>query len=899
MVDSSPTPMTKNRRIPLKRRKITLPPFNDKLLPRAQLVERLNDALERRLTVIAAPPGSGKTELIQLWRHQHPEIPLAWYNLDSSDNNFADFSRYLTQTVTEATGTQQLTLSPTSEDLEHLTEHFQDEQTKLIICLDNFHEISCPHLLKALEACITDPFSRAHWLILSQQQPALNLTELHLKDEWLELGSSELNFTVAEIAELSHDRKLPANDVAAIFDSTQGWIAGVNLSLATQPQKALQTNQPSQKAVDLFQHLALNELPQSVFKLIQSASICNPINIDLADHIGNNNSSQEAVDYLVKNCLFIQPLDQQENWFHIHPLFFFALKKELQKDDQRTRNEKHSRAGEWLIEHQIYEQGLEHLLLSKDAETFDRHLTSISEEWLLNGNLEEPNRWCAQVDSDRLFGNPKLFLQYLFSLTLSFHVSEARQLLKTYDQFQTKSDDTLSVARQLISAFTLDAQLASAEDNEKSRQHLLLKSDKTALENFALGTITNLSSLSAYLSLNMSEAKALAQEGRRYHRLANSVHGESYSEYIGSAAQFSMGPNKVESALHLEAFAVAKHLQQSQPCYILMCVATAPIYYELNQHQQAYKYFQTISDEISSETYLEVAIFYHLTYAKLLHREGKGDQADRLLGEMLNHTSASHSPRAVTMVAFERLRQAMIDRDPQRATQLRDQFFHNQSNDTAANSSPTTGDDTEDNDLQNWGLTLLVDSIHHHANGRFTEANNVLGQITETLSLGENRYVSAIVSALEISANWKNDQQTQALTQLCQLIETLNQQGYYCLLRDYIVDLDDMIEKLGDRIPRFLHADFINDLQLNTPTTNNKTSLIQPLDSRPLLEPLTKRELVLLIDISQGLSNQEVSDKRFVAISTVKWHLKNIYAKLDAKHRAQAIARARELNIIE
>lgn len=889
-------PIANTRLIPLKRRKITLPPLNDKLLTRESLVSQLNDCLERRLTLIAAPPGSGKTELVQLWRAQHPKLALAWYNLDSTDNQLAEFSRYLSQAIADATGCQELS-NPIShtDDLESLIDFFHTQQPELVICLDNLHELSCPKLLASLEKCITDPFSAVHWLLLSQQKPKLNLTDLQLKDELIELGSGELNFTHDEITELVQARGQSIERVASIFESTQGWIAGVNLNLATQTIDAPPASHPSQKAIDLFQHLAINQLPQNVFELIQSAAICNPINIDLADHIGNRTDSREAINYLIHNCLFIQPLDQQDNWFHIHPLFFVALKKELLTVTDHAVCERHGRAAEWLIEHQIYDAGLEHLQHSKDSAKFDHYLTSISEEWLLNGNLEDINRWCAQVDSDRLFGNTKLFLQYLFSLTLSFHVSEATQLLKTYDQIYSSLNDELSVARQLLSAFTLNPKLVDSDENLNLRQQLLLKTDKTPLENFVLGTITNLISLHSYLNFELNQAKALANEGKRYHRLANSVHGESYSEYLDSAAQFNMGLNKIELAQQLETFAKAKHLLQSQPCHILMCVAIAPLYYELNQHQKSYEYCHKIAEEISTETHLEVAIFYHLTYAKLLYREKKFDQADHLLGNMLNHASTSYSPRAITMVAFERLRQAMMDRDASRASLLYDNFIKERAlsePDSTKEQTPSTS-----TDLQNWGLHRLVEVIYHFTNNAFSEAQTILAQVSTTLSLGENKYIAAVVSALNISIDWNNNQQQQALSQLSQLIEALNQQGYYCLLRDYIVDLDAMMTELAKQPPKFLQPDFSAELYLQP---LNKHPIQQShRNAAPLLEPLTKRELVLLSDIASGLSNQEISDKRFVAISTVKWHLKNIYAKLDAKHRAQAIARARELGLID
>jgi len=228
---------------------------------------------------------------------------------------------------------------------------------------------------------------------------------------------------------------------------------------------------------------------------------------------------------------------------------------------------------------------------------------------------------------------------------------------------------------------------------------------------------------------------------------------------------------------------------------------------------------------------------------------------------------------------------------------LRDNFIKERALSEPGSSTDQALTPNSTSDLQNWGLNRLVEVIHYFTNNSLTEAEDILNQVTTTLSLGENKYITAIVAALKISIAWKNQQQQQALTQLCQLIEVLNQQGYYCLLRDYVVDLDAMVTQLGNKIPRFLHPDFSADLHLHRP---HRTKTSQHYSTAPpLLEPLTKRELVLLIDIASGLSNQEISDKRFVAISTVKWHLKNIYAKLDAKHRAQAIARARELNLID
>ncbi len=881
------------------RRKITLPPVNTKLLPRCRLTEQLNQCLKSKLTIIAAPAGSGKTELVQQWRSQYPQTKLAWLNLDQTDEGMEDFARYLQQTILEACDDAPIYAqhSP-QESLETLEKYFQQAQPELVVCLDNSHFLSPTPARDALLRCVCDPYSKVRWLLLSQQQLDWDFTELQLKDQLQQLSSTELNLTVSEISELASLREHSAENAQAIYDVTQGWIAGVNLSLATHSTQSRNSSQPSQKTIDLFQYLAVSDLPDEVFDLIRAAEICNPINSELADQINQTQSSLRAIDYLQKNCLFIQPLDQQKNWFQIHPLFFIALQKTLSKTPETKRQQQHLYAGQWLIEHQITEQGLEHLLAGKNHELFDLHLTEVTQEWLLNGNLTEINHWCAQVDSDRLFDNTQLLLQYLLSLTLSFRSSEASQTLKTFDEAHQTKPPQLEVARQLLACFTLDTQHQPSEHRDKIRQQLLLKKNKTQMENFVLGTVTNIAALYAYLNYDLKQAAAFANEGLRYHRLANSIHGESYSEFLDASSKFSSGKHSQETITHIESFLRAKHIQRTQPCYVVMCVSIAPLCYELNQHEKSLQYCQYAAADINVETHLEITILFQLTYAKLLHRNGEQTRSEQQLNNMLNHQSTAHSSRAVALVALERLRQGMIDRTPERAINL----YQRLKLDELTREKPEEISETED--FQSWGLICVARLFFQFLQNNFDDVQTDLDSLRQLLNEKDNQYIRAIIDVFQIAVLWRRGQKEIVLNELPILMEQLDHQGFYCVLRDYLADLDEILKALKDRMPKHLSPCFEADLRLK-PTESDSDSLVAlsrsktPRQLTPLLEPLTKRELVLLADIANGLSNQEISDKRFVAISTVKWHLKNIYAKLNAKHRAQAIARARELGIID
>lgn len=880
-----------------------MPPLAEGLLPRTQLVESLDSARHKTLTLLTAPAGSGKTDLINLWRSHNDHISFAWYSLDDSDNERELFYRHLHASIESALGDSDLWLAPSisTDDIFQLVESRKPADDPLVVCLDNVHHLQAQDLLGELAALINDPLCPIHWILLSQQQLSFDTTPLQLRGEITKFDSRQLNFTRADIETLCERNGQSSAFANAVYQNTQGWIAGATLSLVTGQWTQADTpgQPPSPQTVDLFQHLATNKLPTDVIALIKAAAIANPINAELADTINQTDTSSQAISYLLKRCLFIQPLDHQDNWYQIHPLFFSALTKELSSNDIGAIKAQHLRAGHWLVEHQIFEDGLTHLQRSEDTAAFDQQLEHISEQWLLSGNLKPMLYWCEKIPPDRLFRNITVLAQYTLCLTLSFNMSQAIALLDTFDELNEGNQthtDSLQVCRQLTLLFEKDSGFRSTEVLQRTRQNLLLKERKTRLEQFILGTITNIAAMQAYLSFDHQKAKSLAIEGKRHHRLANSIHGECYSEYLDILQDFVRGQNSILAVERLRHFITSKHLQTSDSCWVQLHIVMAPMLYELNQHDLALDYCRSVFNDISADTHLDTLVYFYLTYSKLLHRHQQSEQADRLLSNLHHHRSLAQNGRAIAILAFEKLRQAMLNRDKVQARRI----YQTLDIDNRWPLDHWNNVDTDD--PQEWAVSGITQLTYLTINGNYAHAQKLLDKLRAFIKSANNHYMHSILLALQIEILWASKKTDSALSLLAQTLEQVDKQGYYCVLRDHIPSLDVMIKQLVQQqlMPPHLHPDLMRDLSqpINERPASSNTPQIRSQPS-PLIEPLTKRELVLLSDIANGLSNQEISEKRFVAISTVKWHLKNVYAKLDAKHRAQAIARARDLKLID
>ncbi len=221
--------------------KLYVPPQRPEAIARPRLIERLNEGLQRRLTLLSAPAGFGKTTVVSEWV-AGCERPVAWLSLDEADNDPARFLTYLIaalQTV-EATigaGVVDALQSPQPPAIESILTELLNEITTLpdnvVLVLDDYHRIDAQPIDLAVAFLLEHLPARMHLVITTREDPQLSLARLRARGQLTELRAADLRFTPSEAAEFLNAAMgldLSAADIAALEERTEGWIAGLQLA---------------------------------------------------------------------------------------------------------------------------------------------------------------------------------------------------------------------------------------------------------------------------------------------------------------------------------------------------------------------------------------------------------------------------------------------------------------------------------------------------------------------------------------------------------------------------------------------------------------------------------------------------------------------------------------------
>src|SRR5207248_75374 len=208
---------------------------------RSRLIERLNEGLHRKLTLIAAPAGVGKTTLVSAWV-AGCDRQVAWLSLDKGDSDPTLFLTYLVaalQTIAPNIGEGVLGVlqspqpPPTASILTALLNEITTIPDNFILVLDDYHVIDAKPIDQALTYLVEHLPSQMHLVIATREDPPLPLARLRAQGHLIELRATDLRFTPSEAAAfLTQVMGLPlsAQDIAALERRTEGWIAGLQLA---------------------------------------------------------------------------------------------------------------------------------------------------------------------------------------------------------------------------------------------------------------------------------------------------------------------------------------------------------------------------------------------------------------------------------------------------------------------------------------------------------------------------------------------------------------------------------------------------------------------------------------------------------------------------------------------
>jgi len=426
---------------PLLRTKLYIPPVPPHLVGRARLVERLNGGLylpnragfARKLTLISAPPGFGKTTLLVEWLagFRMPDGALtspsvAWLSLDPDDNALPRFLTYLIAAVEAAcpgvgTAAAALINGPQMPGfkavLTVLINALAQTSTPLPIVLDDYHLIDRPPIHEAMTFLLDYLPPAVHLVIAGRADPPLPLSRLRARGALLELRAADLRFTAEETAAFLNETmglSLSAQDVDTLQGRTEGWISGLQLAaLALRAAPGAPTDRAqfiaafggSHHYIDYLAEEVLAHQPADLRAFLLHTSILDRLNAPLCNAVTGRDDSDAVLHHLERANLFLERLDATGEWYRYHHLFADFLRSHLGQESPERIHDLHCRAARWHEQHGSLTAAIGHVLQANESEWAARMIEHIAQPMLLHGEALTLLGWIDRlpltVQSDR------------------------------------------------------------------------------------------------------------------------------------------------------------------------------------------------------------------------------------------------------------------------------------------------------------------------------------------------------------------------------------------------------------------------------------------------------------------------------------------------------------------
>lgn len=903
-----------SERLPLLTTKLHIARTRPDAVPRPRLVARLNEGCRRRLTIVSAPAGFGKTTLLSEWAHFSRQN-VAWMSIDEGDNIPVRFWTYFVgalQRLRAGIGASSLeslySLQPPPIEviLTTLINDLAQMPGELVLVLDDYHAIDLEPIHAALSFFIEHMPAQVHLVITSRVEPPLRTTRLRAHGELTEIRAADLRFTPQEAVELLKNiagAELTAEDISRLAARMEGWGAGLQLAgLAMQGRK--HTNGTLRAVTGTHRYVAdyiimeiLERQPDAIRAFLLRTSILDRLSAPLCDAVIGGQGSEEMLRRLERANLFISPVEDDEEWYRYHNLFTEVLRERLRQLFPTEVEVLHRRASAWYQEQGLMAEAIHHLLKGGDTEQALRFAELCVENMLAAGRLETLLQWRDAFPAAEIRNRPRLALAFAWALVLSGQAAAAETYLEYCRRFaRPDPNDGLSdLAGHLdtLNTFLASTKVTTEPVEEPARRPSAPSSSATPI--FSLDVEDRSAAVGEQ---EEPEADTTARQPDTRGRFG-------LAEALPRMARLQMGMGRLRAAMKTfqQAMDMFDDMAGDEWRSLAAChIGIGEIYYQRNDLDNA---------------------MVHVTEALNLSRQGHDTMIIHDVHALLArlHQARGDIDGALDAIAqAEELLASVDDAAPFLASlaTCRTQALLAQGNVQAANRW-----------AQEYGTERALYSTEAERFQQLTLAETALAQfraeealelLAPLLSMAEPKELNDTIIRTLILQALAFDQQgdsSQAIAVLARALRLAEPEGY---LRPFIEEgapvtrllrlLRESQRESDEENPLEVDTEYLDGLLAAsgmTPrkmewemTTNGSSegSYQGPVNINDLLTPISEREIEVLKLISEGKTNASIADSLFISLSTVKTHINNLYSKLGVESRTQALARAREIQLL-
>ena len=908
---------------PILTTKLYIPPLPPKVVVRTRLLERLDEGLSEgsKLSLISAPAGFGKTTLVSEWLASGKR-PTAWLSLDEGDSDPTRFLIYLVsalQTIAPKLGEGAMEVlqasqsqPPTEAILIALLNEITTVPNPFLLVLDDYHVIDSRAVDQALTFFVEHLPPRMHLVITTREDPALPIPRLRARRQLTELRAADLRFTSSEAAEFLDQvmgLHLSAEDVAALEDRTEGWIAG--LQLAALSMQGYQDVAGFIQAfagdnryiVDYLIEEVLQRQPEAVRSFLLQTSILERLNGSLCDAVTGQEEGRMRLETLQRGNFFLIPLDDKRHWYRYHHLFADVLHMHLMTEQPEQVSVLHRRASEWYEESGSPADAIRHALAGGD---FERSADLIERAQPAMGQTRQEAAllgWLRALPDELFWNRPVLSVHYAGTLLQNGQFEGVERRLQDAERWLVEDigerpvfvdEEAFRRLPGFVAMYHAAIALARgdvASTMKHARQVLAVAREG---DDFLRGAASSLLGLAFWTSGDLETALQMYSDGMAHLQRIGFI-----SDVIGGSvtlADIRITQGRLREAMSV--FERGLQLATTQSGHAVrgaadMHVGMSQIYRERNELDTATQHLlksQELGDlnELPKNPYR-----WRVAMARIREAQGDLDGALDLLDEAEPLYLSDFSPnvrpvqglKARVWVAQGRLNRAL---DWARAQGL---------------SAEDNVSYLREFEHITFARILLAQYKSDHTDSSIHKAIWLLERLRKAAEEGGR--MGSVIEILvgQAIAYQLQDDIPAALAALERALRLAEPEGYVRMFVDEGAHMARLLREaarhgmLPDYAAKLLFALEVEQQNETSESHPPVPSKLSP-TSQPLMEPLSERELDVLRLFKTELSGPEIARQLVIGLSTVRTHTKSIYNKLGVNSRRAAVRRAEELGLI-
>jgi LuxR family maltose regulon positive regulatory protein len=951
---------------PLLATKLAPPRLPSALVVRERLLKQMDAAFAHPLTLLSAAAGWGKTTLLTTWLASRTEgrglrtelltaslspqssalnTRAAWLSLDAQDNQLTRFWLALIAALRRSVpGLGAIALAmlqspeppPLSAILTALLNDLASvaESAPLLLILDDYHLIEDEAIHEALTFVLEHLPDKLHLILASRVDPALPLSRWRVQGQLLEIRAADLCFSEAEASSFfkaALGTVLADEDVRLLERRTEGWIAGLQLAaLAMRPREDrsafVQAFSGSHRyLLDYIQEEILERQPLPIQRFLLQSAVLSRITAALCMALTDDPNSQQLLERLERDNLFVVPLDEQRQWYRLHELFREVLLARLQASEPELVPVLHQRAARWYAAEGELREAISHALAGRDFAYAAELIERAAEEVWLSGEIQTLCRWVMALPDVVVRAHARLVLTAaLYLLNSALPSGEAQRA-----SVRTQAEQIMARVEAVLQQQVDGAVMPETERALLQQRLRLLRGWYAVFEAPAKGDLEQMRSiwqqmqdlpledelpwhtipLHVYVVLSLREWLV---RGEGIVPLVPPLR-EAKQRVIQSGDRFAT--IKVMQWLALIYLNIGRLRQVQQEC-----LAALELLQQLDGHSALGGYCRFLLALVLFEwNDLDEArrVLRQMLHDAQIWQQGELEVVGyRLLAEIELNTGNLVEARQALEKAKQLAQQHRFAGYRSWMEALRVELWLAEGNLAAANDwaayvASHPDDWNIPDQLPDRTVAALV--WVYLVQQQYKQALETLERFSSYVEQPDNIAITVRFLALQLVALHYCGKHEQARAVAVRLLALSEQEGYIRvylqkgeLMRGLLESLLRAPRDQSDSLPpasitfvRKLLAAFprSESVGLRTEYQIPEHSVLSP-QSSALTEPLTPREQQVLRLLAGGATNREIAAMLVLAEGTVKNHLTNILAKLGARDRAQAVLIAHDLGLI-